>query len=74
MVIPYINQKGREVFGGNSAGTEEFLEVTRPEQNSFYDVEFKKKIQNLITIFLLHQSFIQKFYNDHQGLCYYVLK
>ena len=32
-----------EVFGGISAGTEEFLEVTRPGRNSFNDVDFQKK-------------------------------
>ena len=30
-------------LGGISAGTEEFLEVTRPGQNSFYDIDFSLK-------------------------------
>ena len=37
----YLGRDGR-VFGGNSAGTEEFLEVTRPGRNSFNEIDFQK--------------------------------
>ena len=55
MVSELLKGQSRQVFGGISGGSEEFLEVSRPGWNSFNDVDF----QNLITIFLLNQSFIR---------------
>ena len=56
------------------AGTEEFFDVTRPGQNSFYDVDFQNILfQNFIPIFLINQKFYRYLSHHHHGLCYYVL-